>query len=60
MKAEKVDKICKTTNVTKLENKDSFEISSKRSPLMWFALLQIPILIGMVTGLYMMFQNSKN
>ena len=41
-------------------NKDSFNISAKRSPLMWFALLQVPIVIGMVLGLYLMYKSSQN
>lgn len=43
-----------------LENRDSFNISSKKSPLMWFAFLQIPIVIGMVIGLYLMYQSSRS
>ena len=41
------------------EDKDSFKIPVKRSPIFMFAMLQIPLVIIMVLTLYYMYQSSK-
>ena len=49
----------KTQNDTQKEvNKDSLGMDMKKSPLLLFALLQIPIVIGMLILIYFMYQNA--
>jgi len=57
---ETIEKQEKQAPANKTEKEDSFNLPNKQSPLMWFALLQIPLVIGMMVGLYFMYQNSKN
>ena len=49
----------KTQNDTQKEvNKDSLGMDMKKSPLLLFALLQIPIVIGMLILIYFMYRNA--
>jgi len=49
----------KTQNDTQKQvNKDSLGMDMKKSPLLLFALLQIPIVIGMLILIYFMYQNA--
>jgi hypothetical protein len=37
---------------------DSFHMPVKKSPLMWFALLQIPIVLFMVLMMWLLYQSQ--
>lgn len=47
-----------TSSNSKQKEKDSLGISLKKSPWLLFALLQIPIVIGMLILIYFMYQNA--
>jgi len=38
------------------ESRDSLDIPLKKSPLFWFAMLQIPLVIFMVIMIYFLYQ----
>jgi hypothetical protein len=41
-------------------NKDSFDVPVKKSPLFWFAVLQIPIVILMVLMIWFLYQTQSS
>jgi hypothetical protein len=43
----------------KQSDKDSLGLDVKKSPWLLFALLQIPIVIGMIILIYFMYQNAN-
>ena len=46
-------------NENQEKQKDSLGIETKRSPLLWFALLQIPLLLIMLIALYFLMKSRE-